>query len=400
MLKNLFSKISGDPNEKAVARLRPIVAEINSLEDEFRRLSADDLLAVTAEFRQQLAEALAEPREAIESAEAELENEEDADRRRQLEQEIKQLETDLFKVEDEELDQILPRAFAAVRESAQRTIGQRHFDVQLIGGVVLHQGKIAEMKTGEGKTLVATLPLYLHALSGRGCHLITVNDYLARRDGGWMGAIFQQLGLKVGLITGDFSGLYDPDYVDPQGHLEDERLVHWRPSTRQEAYLADITYGTSSEFGFDYLRDNLSAELSHCVQREFYYAIVDEVDNILIDESRTPLIISGPAEEAADDYTRFAELVRPLRRNTAAEDAEPNGDFNIEERTRAITLTERGIARVEAELLKLGVLREGESVYDPQYYALTSYLDNALRAQHVYRRDKEYVVMEGRVVIV
>ncbi len=357
MLRNLIRKVVKDPNQRELERLQPIVDEINALEPEYEKLTDAQLRAKTDEFRQRLAQG-------------------------------------------ETLDDLLPEAFAAVREASKRTIGLRHYDVQLLGGIVLHQGKIAEMKTGEGKTLVATLPLYLNALTGRGVHLVTVNDYLARRDGGWMGPIFHLLGLSVGLVIHDFSGLYDPDYVDPGGHLEDERLVHWRPCSRQEAYAADVTYGTNNEFGFDYLRDNLATDIRQCVQREFYYAIVDEVDNILIDEARTPLIISGPAEQATEEYHRFAQLVRHLKRNTAPEDAEPNGDFDIDERTRTITLTERGIARVERLLMDQGVLKEGESIYDPQHFVLTHYLENALKAQYIFHRDRDYVVMDGRVILV
>jgi preprotein translocase subunit SecA len=227
-----------------------------------------------------------------------------------------------------------------------------------------------------------------------------VNDYLARRDGGWMGPVYHGLGLTTGLIIHDFSGLYDPDYVDPGGYLEDERLVHWRPCTRQEAYNADVTYGTNNEFGFDYLRDNTAMDIRQCVQRALHYAIVDEVDNILIDEARTPLIISGPSDQAGTEYSRFARLVRSLKRNTAGEEEEPNGDFTIEERTQNITLTEKGVARVEEALRAEKVLREGESIYDPQHYALTYYLDNALRAQYIFQRDHQYIVHQGRVILV
>ncbi|MCX6009864.1 MAG: preprotein translocase subunit SecA, partial [Chloroflexi bacterium] len=256
MLKWLGSLV--DSNEKELKRLEPIVDEINSLEPDFQKLSDAELRAKTEEF------------------EARLKN-------------------------GETLDDLLPQAFAAAREAARRTIGERHFDVQLMGDIVLHQGKIAEMRTGEGKTLVATLPLYLNALTGDGCHLVTVNDYLARRDAYWMGPIYHALGLTVGSIyptqgpTGQLPALlYDPDYTDEK----DTRWPHFRPVTRRQAYEADITYGTNNEFGFDYLRDNMAIDLSQCVQRTLNYAIVDEVDNILIDEARTPLIISGTGEEA------------------------------------------------------------------------------------------------------
>ncbi|MBO9339469.1 MAG: preprotein translocase subunit SecA, partial [Chloroflexus sp.] len=272
---NFLRRLLGDSNEKELRRLQPIVDEINRLAPAFAALSDAELRAKTDEFRKRLADG-------------------------------------------ETLDDILPEAFATVREAAARTIGLRHYDVQLIGGIVLHQGKIAEMKTGEGKTLVATLPLYLNALEGKGVHLVTVNDYLAKVGAGWMGPIYHFLGLSVGFIAHDQSALFDPDYIDPNANPEDQRLVHWRPCTRREAYLADITYGTNNEFGFDYLRDNMAYEKSQLVQRELHYAIVDEVDNILIDEARTPLIISGPAQKSSDLYRQMAQLVRQLRRSSVS----------------------------------------------------------------------------------
>ncbi|MDI6814777.1 MAG: preprotein translocase subunit SecA, partial [Dehalococcoidales bacterium] len=272
MLKWLGSLI--DSNEKELKRLQPIVRRINELEPDFEKLSDAELRAKTDEFKARLKSGSS-------------------------------------------LDELLPEAFAAVREAAKRTIGQRHFDVQLMGGVVLHQGKIAEMKTGEGKTLVATLPLYLNSLSGQGCHLVTVNDYLARRDPYWMGPIYHALGVSVASIypqqTPDEhtpSRLYDPSFDSG-----DKRWPHFRPISRRDAYEADITYGTNNEFGFDYLRDNMVIDLSQCVQRQLKYAIVDEVDNILIDEARTPLIISGQAEESGQGYQLFAKLVPRLRRD-------------------------------------------------------------------------------------
>src|SRR5579884_3692325 len=259
------------------------------------------------------------------------------------------------------LDDLLPEAFAVVREAGRRTIQMRHFDVQLMGGIVLHQGKIAEMRTGEGKTLVATLPAYLNALPGKGVHVVTVNDYLARRDSEWMGPIYRLLGLTVGVIQHDM----------------DTRQ-------RKAAYAADITYGTNNEFGFDYLRDNMVWDLQDCVQRGLYYAIVDEIDNILIDEARTPLIISGPAEESTDKYALFARLVPRLRRDE---------DFVIDEKHRTISLTEAGIAKMERWL---GL----DNLYDPSNYELTHYLDQALKAQFLYKRDRDYVVKDGEIIIV
>jgi preprotein translocase subunit SecA len=358
---NFVKKIFGDGNDRIVKQLEPIVREINELEPAFQALSDDELGAKTQEFRRRLAEG-------------------------------------------EALDDLLPEAFATVREASRRTNGQRHYDVQLIGGIVLHQGKIAEMKTGEGKTLVATLPLYLNALEGKGAHLITVNDYLAKVGAGWMGPIFRMLGLSVGMIAHDYSALFDPDYVDPKANQEDQRLVHWRPCTRREAYAADITYGTNNEFGFDFLRDNMAWDTAQLSQRELHYAIVDEVDNILIDEARTPLIISGPAQESSDEYKRFAQLVRPLKaspytpeqvKKEAIED--PEGDFLVDPRAKSIQITDQGIHKVERMLR----LPEGESLYDPQHYQLTHFLDNALRAQFLYHRDKDYIVeADGEVVIV
>src|SRR5207253_3998589 len=256
--------------------------------------------------------------------------------------------TDEFRTrytEGEELDDLLPEAFSAVREAAKRTIGQRHFDVQLIGGMVLHEGKIAEMGTGEGKTLVATLPAYLNGLTGRGVHIVTVNDYLAKRDAPWMGPIYHALGLGVGVIQHEASFLYDPAYVP-----SDIRMTALRPCTRPEAYRADVTYGTNNEFGFDYLRDNMRFTLDELVQRELHYALVDEVDSILIDEARTPLIISGPADESTDLYYKIDRIIPKLRRAaTIVEgklseiEAEKKGDFIVDEKARAVALTEEGI---------------------------------------------------------
>ncbi|MCR4408519.1 MAG: preprotein translocase subunit SecA [Anaerolineae bacterium] len=336
MLRGLLSKIVGDANERELKRLQPVVEQINALEPAFEALSNEQLRDKTQEF-------------------------------------IGRLHA------GETLDDILPEAYAAVREASKRTIGLRHFDVQLIGGIVLHQGKVAEMATGEGKTLVATLPLYLNALEGKGAHLVTVNDYLAKRDAQWMGPIYHLLGLSVGVIQHDAAFLYDPDYV-----ADDDRYQHLRPVSRREAYLADITYGTNHEFGFDYLRDNMVTDLSQCVQRELHYAIVDEVDYILIDEARTPLIISGQAEEPDPNYERMARLIPRLR----AEE-----DYVVDEKARVVTLTEQGLERLEKWL---GV----DNLYSPENSALTPYVDNALRAHVLFHRDHNYVVLDNQVIIV
>nr|HID14662.1 preprotein translocase subunit SecA [Anaerolineae bacterium] len=356
-MQGLFKKVVGDSDQREIARLQEVVERINALESAFEALDDAQLRAKTDEFRQRLAHG-------------------------------------------ETLDGILVEAFAAVREAAKRTIGLRHYDVQLIGGIVLHQGKIAEMKTGEGKTLVATLPLYLNALEGKGAHLVTPNDYLSKVGVQWMGPIYHALGLSVGVIQsaaadpnrGSF--LFDPDYPSA-----DDRFLNLRPVSRREAYLADITYGTNNEFGFDYLRDNMVHDLSQCVQRELHYAIIDEVDNILIDEARTPLIISGPAEESSELYRRFADIVRRLRPSSpeSVEREEPDGDYVLEERTQIVTLTEQGVERVEQMLPEIG---PGESIYDPKHAHMLPYLDNALRAYVVYKRDKDYIVKDGEVIIV
>ncbi len=314
-----FRSLIGDNPEKELKRIQPYVERVNALEPEFTRLSDEQLRDKTTEFRGR-------------------------------------------HIAGESLDSLLPEAFAAVREAARRTLGQRHYDVQLLGGIVLHQGKIAEMRTGEGKTLVATLPSYLNALAGQGVHVVTVNDYLARRDRDWMAPVYEFLGMRVGVIQHDM----------------DTRA-------RRDAYAADITYGTNNEFGFDYLRDNMVWDLNDVVQRALHFAIVDEIDNILIDEARTPLIISGPAEESTDSYVLFARIVPRLRQEH---------DFTIDEKRKTISLTEEGISKVER---LVGVA----NIYDPENYELTHYLDQALKAQFLYRRDRDYVVNDdGEVVIV
>ncbi|MFZ1869883.1 MAG: preprotein translocase subunit SecA, partial [Steroidobacteraceae bacterium] len=279
------------------------------------------------------------------------------------------------------LDDLLPEAFAVVREAASRTLKMRHFDVQLIGGMALHQGKIAEMRTGEGKTLVATLPAYLNALPGEGVHVVTVNEYLAQRDADWMGPVYRFLGLTVGVIKNSQT-----------------------PQEKREAYACDITYGTNNELGFDYLRDNLAFSLDDRVQRQLVYAIVDEVDSILIDEARTPLIISGPAEESTELYLRINQLVpsleRQLKQAGPGEEEDGPGDFAVEEKTKQVHITEDGHERVEALMLKAGLLREGESLYDPANIRLMHHLNAALRAHALYKRDVEYIVRGGEIIIV
>jgi preprotein translocase subunit SecA len=290
----------------------------------------------------------------------------------------------------EKLDDILPEAFAAVRESAWRTRKQKHYKVQLIGGMVLHQGKIAEMRTGEGKTLVATLPAYLNALAGKGVHVVTTNDYLAKRDCQWMGPIYQKLGLSVAVIQSNGGNPANPDafILDPDFYNEkDPTMRNLRPVSRREAYQADITNGTNNEFGFDYLRDNMASDVERLSQRELHYAIVDEVDNILIDEARTPLIISGQAARAQDDYMRFAAIARQLRKVT---------DYEVDEKKRVVNMSEGGIDRVES---LLGI-PETESIYDDKWSHFITFLENALKAKELYLRDREYVVRNNKEVII
>jgi len=375
MFKNLVNMLAGNPYEREIGRYREIVALVAEHGDRVAQFSSEELKAQTSIFRERVAEYL----NGIEG------------------------EEELKTARQEILDEILPEAFAVVRESAWRTLGMRHFDVQIIGGIVLHEGKIAEMRTGEGKTLVATLPAYLNALTGRGVHIVTVNDYLARRDGGWMGPVYHNLGLTVGAIGKErFSGIFDPDYVDPGGDLEDERLVHWRPTLRRECYEANVTYGTASEFGFDYLRDNTATDLSKTVQGARAHVIVDEVDSVLIDTARTPLIISGPAEQASDQYKRFAEIIEKsrLRRNTTdLDEEEPDGDYIYDDRTRSISLTELGIEKVERQIPEIN-MDAGQSMYDPEFFELVHYLDNALKAKYVFQRDVDYIVQNNRVILI
>ncbi len=318
MIGNFIKKIVGTKNERELKRIQPLIEQTNSFEERMASLSDAELKALTPGFKERLANG-------------------------------------------EELDSLLPEAFAAVREAGKRTVGMRHFDVQLVGGVVLHEGKIAEMATGEGKTLVATLPVYLNALTGLGVHVVTVNDYLARRDSEWMGAIYSFLGLSVGVVV---HGLDDPE--------------------RKEAYSRDVTYGTNNEFGFDYLRDNMKYSLEDFVQRDFNYAIVDEVDSILIDEARTPLIISGPAEESTDKYYKINRLIPQLKKEE---------DFKIDEKAKSAYLTEEGVARIE-KILKV------ENLYDPKYVELLHHINQALKAHQLFTRDVDYIVKDGQVIIV
>ena len=335
----VFKKILGDPQAKTIKRLRKRVKVINALAPKYEKMSDAQLRKQTAVLKKRLAK--------------------------------------------ESLDAILPDAFALVREASTRTLGQRHFDVQLMGGMVLHEGNVAEMKTGEGKTLVATLPLYLNALTGKGVHTVTVNDYLAQRDAGWMGRIYSFLGLSVGVIMPDKSFVYDPDYTNTEH--EDERFSHLRPATRREAYQADITYGTNNEFGFDYLRDNMVREVDQLRQRELHYAIVDEVDSILIDEARTPLIISAPSATSGTAYAQFARVVRQLVKDT---------DYETDEKRKTVILTDAGVEKIEKAL---GL----DNLYGSENIRTIYHLQQALRAHALFKRDKDYVVTkDGEVVIV
>src|SRR3989339_202115 len=331
-----LDKLFGDPNKRVVVRLEPLVERINALESEIQKLSDDELKAKTTEFRQRLSKG-------------------------------------------ESLDDLLPEAFAGIPEASRRTLNHRHFDVQLIGGIVLHQGKIAEMRTGEGKTLTATAPVYLNALIGKGVHVVTVNDYLARRDTIWMGKVYHVLGVTVGCINHEVAYLYDPAITN-----EDTSLTNLRVVPRREAYQADITYGTNNEFGFDYLRDNMVWREEQMAQRDLHYAIVDEVDSILIDEARTPLIISAPAEEATDKYYDAARFVATIQENT---------DYNVDEKLRAATFTEDGITKAEQFFNLKNLYAEGG-------YDMIHILESALKARTLFIRDKQYVVKDGEVIIV
>lgn len=355
MFKKIVRAVIGDPIERALAQYQERASRITALEPEMQRLNDDELRGKTESFKQRLANG-------------------------------------------ETLDDVLEEAFAVVREASVRVIKMRHYDVQLIGGMVLHEGRIAEMKTGEGKTLVATLPIYLNALTGLGVHLITPNDYLSKYGLQTMGPIYHFLGLSSAVIQNsagspdDGSFMFDPDY-----DVDDDRFQNLRPVTRRQAYAVDITYGTNNEFGFDYLRDNMVLDQAHLSQRAegLYYAIIDEVDNILIDEARTPLIISGPADQPSDYYKTFAPLVRKLKPSSqqSIDDEEPDGEYVVDIKDRVAYLTEAGVERVE-RLLNL------DQLYHPDNAEMIPYLDNCLRAETLYERDKEYIVENGEIVIV
>jgi preprotein translocase subunit SecA len=359
LINTLLGKVFGTKNEREIKRLRPRVQRINALEPEIEKLSDEQLRSKTDEFRKRIQDRLSH-----------IADQPDADLDR-----VKQLDDERREASNEVLDEILEEAFAVVRETGRRVLNMRHFDVQLIGGMVLHSGKISEMKTGEGKTLVATLPVYLNALSGRGVHVVTVNDYLAKRDSEWMGQLYRFLGLTVGVIVHD---------------LDDQE--------RRDAYAADVTYGTNNEFGFDYLRDNMKFDLKDCVQRGHNFAIVDEVDSILIDEARTPLIISGASEESTDKYARVDRIIPKLEKGEEipgppGEPAELTGDYVVDEKHRNITVTDEGWEKVEG-LLGIG------NIADPENWALKHHVETAIKAHSLYHRDVEYVVKEGEVIIV
>ena len=361
MLTNVLKKVFGSRNERLVKKLLKSVSRINAHEAEIEQLNDTSLAAKTAELRERLAQGTP-------------------------------------------LDDLLPEAFAVVREAGKRTLGMRHFDVQMVGGMVLHEGKIAEMRTGEGKTLAA----YLNALPAKGVHVVTVNDYLARRDAVWMGRIYHFLGLSVGVINS--SGGLGPDQAsyryDPTFEAsEAQGYRHLVPVTRKEAYAADITYGTNNEFGFDYLRDNMAFTAEQRVQRDPFYAIVDEVDSILIDEARTPLIISGPSEGNTDLYRQIDALIPRLTRQAPMvnEEGKPDfgpGDFSVDEKARQVFLSEDGHQKVEEMLSEIGLLGEGESLYDPSNIVLMHHVYAALRAHALFQKNVEYIVRDGQIIIV
>ncbi len=369
MVTKIFQKIFGSRNERLIKRLTKNIYAINSLESEFSALSDAELQGRSATLRQRLEQGST-------------------------------------------LDEVLPEAFAVVREAGKRTMEMRHFDVQLIGGIVLHQGKIAEMRTGEGKTLVATLAAYLNALPGKGVHVITVNDYLARRDAAWMGRIYHYLGLRVGVInsSGGFgpdraSYLFDPSFEGGKSSDGSDGYPQLRPVTRREAYAADITYGTNNEFGFDYLRDNMAFAPEQRVQRGQFFAVIDEVDSILIDEARTPLIISGPTEDNSDLYTKVDKIIPSLTRQspTTDEEGRPDfgpGDFSVDEKNRQVFLSEEGHQRVEEMLIEMELLKAEESLYDAGNIILMHHVQAALRAHALFQKNVDYIIKDNEIIIV
>ncbi|MDO8260277.1 MAG: preprotein translocase subunit SecA, partial [Candidatus Magasanikbacteria bacterium] len=342
----LLDKLFGDPNEKIIKEIQPIIDQINSLEPDISQKSDEELRAMTRKFQAELKDLNPEETE-------------------------------------KKLNEILPEVFAMVREAGKRVLGMRHFDVQLIGGVILHRGQIAEMKTGEGKTLVATLSVFLNALPGRGAQLITVNDYLSRVGAGWMAPVYSMLGLTTGVIIHDAAFVYDENYISVS-QQDDERLKKFRPVNRKEAYACDIIYGTNNEFGFDFLRDSMAPSVERMVQRDLNFVIVDEIDSILIDEARTPLIISAPAEESTDKYYKFAQLVIRLKENE---------DYNVDEKMRTANLSESGIQKMETWL---GV----ENIYTMGGISEAHHIEQALKAHALFKVDRDYVVKEGEIIIV
>ena len=382
----ILQGVFGDPAKRNLARMRKIVKIINSLEPKYEAMSDDELKAQTNVLKERLdtlnkkAEAniaRAKLKASAKKSETKAESTDSA-KKQSTSVKSEKLERNETKI----LSEILPDAFALVREATKRVLGMRHYDVQMIGGVVLHEGNVAEMKTGEGKTLVALLPSFLNALTGRGVHVVTVNDYLAQRDAGWNAPVYHFLGMSVGVIIADASFLYDPEYINEE-HT-DERMQHLKPCTRKQAYQADVTYGTNNEFGFDYLRDNMVNEVDFLRQRELNFAIVDEVDSILIDEARTPLIISAPAGDNPDSYYQFAKIASHLGPD----------DYVLDEKHRSVSLTDAGIEKVQR---MLGI----DNLYSADNTRLVYHMDQALRAQVVFQRDRDYVVTNsGEVIIV
>ena len=382
----ILQGVFGDPAKRNLVRMRKIVKIINSLEPKYEAMSDDELKAQTNVLKERLdtlnkkAEAniaRAKLKASAKKSETKAESTDSA-KKQSTSVKSEKLERNETKI----LSEILPDAFALVREATKRVLGMRHYDVQMIGGIVLHEGNVAEMKTGEGKTLVALLPSFLNALTGRGVHVVTVNDYLAQRDAGWNAPVYHFLGMSVGVIIADASFLYDPDYINEE-HT-DERMQHLKPCTRKQAYQADVTYGTNNEFGFDYLRDNMVNEVDFLRQRELNFAIVDEVDSILIDEARTPLIISAPAGDNPDSYYQFAKIASHLGPD----------DYVLDEKHRSVSLTDAGIEKVQR---MLGI----DNLYSADNTRLVYHMDQALRAQVVFQRDRDYVVTNsGEVIIV